>query len=283
MSLRVTPFDAPLGAEISGLDLTRAVDEPTLETVKQALRDHHVIVFRDQKITPEQQIAFSRRFGPLQIHVLAQFLLPGHPEILVVSNVIEDGKPIGLGDAGRYWHSDLSYKPVPSLGSLLHARELPPEGGNTLFANLHRAYDLLPDATKKRLEGARAQHDYQKRHDALRKETGVRPELTEAQKAQVQGAVHPVVRTHPESGRKALFVSEGFSTRILDWDEADSDAMLSDLFARSVVPENIYRHVWRPHDMVFWDNRSVVHLATPVPAGMRRTMYRTTVEGDVPA
>ena len=121
--------EAPLGAEVLGLDLSRPVSDETFRRIHRAHLDHHVLVFRDLRITPQQQIEFSRRFGPLQIHVLHQFQLPGHPEILVVSNVVEDGKPLGLGDAGHYWHSDLSYKDKPSLGSMLHAQELPAEGG----------------------------------------------------------------------------------------------------------------------------------------------------------
>ncbi len=140
----VRPFDAPVGAEIVGLDIARPIDEADFARIHRAHLDHHVLVFRDQPITPDQHIAFSRRFGPLQIHVLHQFQLEGHPEILIVSNIKKaDGKPIGLGDAGAYWHSDLSYKPHPSLGSLLHAQELPSEGGDTLFADQHLAWEGL--------------------------------------------------------------------------------------------------------------------------------------------
>ncbi|MDK9939998.1 TauD/TfdA family dioxygenase, partial [Klebsiella pneumoniae] len=119
-----------------------------------------MLVFREQRITPAQQIAFSRRFGELQIHVLKQFLLPGHPEILIVSNIVENGQPIGLGDAGKFWHSDLSYKELPSLGSMLHAQELPEEGGDTLFADMHKAWDSLPEALRKAIEGRTAAHSY---------------------------------------------------------------------------------------------------------------------------
>ncbi len=151
-----------MGAEIAGLDLARPLDDDTFAAVRQAFLDSEgVLILRDQRITPEQ-IAFSRRFGPLEIHVLRQFLLDGHPEILLVSNVIENGKPVGLGDAGRYWHSDLSYVAEPSLGSLLHAREILSEGGDTSFANLYAAYAALPADIKRRIDGRRAVHSYRK-------------------------------------------------------------------------------------------------------------------------
>ena len=134
-SFDIRPFDAPLGAEIIGLDLSRPLSDADFARVHRAHLDHALLVFRDQRITPEQQIAFSRRFGPLQVHVLKQFLLAGHPEIFIISNIVEQGQPIGLADAGKFWHSDLSYKEFPSLGSMLLAQELPEEGGDTLFAS----------------------------------------------------------------------------------------------------------------------------------------------------
>jgi len=281
-ALSITPLDAPLGASVTGLDLTRPVDDTTFRAVHRAHLDHHVLVFRDQRITPAQQIEFSRRFGRLEIHVLHQFLLPGHPEILIVSNVKENGKPIGLGDAGQYWHSDLSYKERPSLGSLLHAQELPSEGGDTLFANMHLAWDTLPTDLQKRVEGLKAEHSYLAKYAEMQKRSPWRPDLTDEQKAQVRPAIQPVVRTHPETGRKALFVSEHFTTRILGVSETESRELLDLLFAHSVKPEHLYRHQWQPHDMVFWDNRSVMHLAAGCPDHLRRKLHRTTVEGDTP-
>lgn len=281
-SVRINRFDAPLGAELTGLDLGQPLDEDLFRRIHQAHLDHHVLVFRDQRITPSQQIAFSRRFGPLQIHVLRQFQLKTHPEILVVSTVKEDGKPIGLGDAGHFWHSDLSYKERPSLGSMLHAQELPAEGGDTLFANMHLAYDTLPPALRNAVEGRVAEHDYLAQYAELQRRNPWRPNLTAAQIAEVRPVAHPVVRTHPETGRRALFVSEHFTTRIVGLPEDESRALLDELFAHSVRPQHVYRHQWRPHDMVFWDNRSLMHLAAGCPEGQRRTLYRTTIEGDVP-
>jgi len=279
---QIRPLDAAVGAEVIGLDLSQPLAEEDFRRIHRAHLDHHVVVFRDQRITPAQQIDFSRRFGALEIHVLHQFQLAGHPEILIVSNVRENGKPIGLGDAGHFWHSDLSYKEKPSLGSLLHARELPREGGDTLFANMHAAWDALPAELQRKVEGLRAEHTYLAKYKELQRRSPWRPDLTPEQIAQVKPALQPVVRTHPENGRKALFVSEHFTTRIVGLPEDESRALLDELFAHSVKPEFVYRHQWREHDLVFWDNRSLMHLAAGTPETERRVMYRTTIEGDLP-
>jgi taurine dioxygenase len=279
-TLQIRPFEAPLGAEVIGLRLAQPLADANFARIHRAHLDHHLLVFRDQRITPEQQIGFSRRFGPLQVHVLHQFLLQDHPEILLVSNVVENGRPVGLGDAGLYWHSDLSYKERPSLGSMLLARELPAEGGDTLFANMHLAWDTLPAPLRAAVAGRFAEHSYLAKYEELRARSPWRPKLSEAQIAEVAAVVHPVVRTHPESGRKALFVSEHFTTGIVGLPVDESRDLLAQLFAHSVRPEHLYRHRWQPFDMVFWDNRSLMHLATGCPEHMRRHMHRTTIEGD---
>lgn len=280
-AFEIRPFEGPLGAEVLGLDLNQPVDDATFAQLHRAHLDHHVLVFRDQRITPAAHVAFSRRWGPLEVHVLRNFQLPGHPEILQVSNVRdEQGRPLGLGDAGVFWHSDLSYKEKPSLGSLLHAQELPAEGGDTLFANQHLAYDELPQALKDTIRGLKAEHSYLARYEELRARNPWRPALTEAQVAEVRPTVHPVVRRHPETGRLALFVSEHFTTRIVGLPEDESRDLLQQLFALSTRPSLVYRHRWQPHDLVFWDNRSVMHLATGCPEHLRRHLHRTTVEGD---
>jgi taurine dioxygenase len=280
--IEITPFEGPLGAEITGLDLNQPLADDDFKRIHRAHLDHHVIVFRDQRITPEQHIDFSRRFGPLQIHLLHQFQLSGHPEILIVSNVMENGKPIGLGDAGHFWHSDLSYKETPSLGSLLHAQELPAEGGDTLFANMHLAWDTLPQALRDAVKGRFAEHTYLAKYAELQKRSPWRPNLSAEQIAQVKPVVQPIVRTHPETGRRALFVSEHFTTRVIDISEDESRDLLQALFDHSVREEHLYRHQWREHDLVFWDNRSLMHLAAGTPDHLRRKMYRTTIEGDTP-
>lgn len=280
--IAIQPFDGPLGAEVTGLDLSRPLSSADFQRIHRAHLDHHVLVFRDQRITPDQQVAFSARFGPLQRHVLKQFALPENHDVLIVSNIVEDGKPIGLGDAGHFWHSDLSYKEQPSLGSFLLAQELPSEGGDTLFANQHLAWERLPAALQRTIAPLRAEHTYLARYAELQERSPWRPNLTAEQVAEVKPVTHPVVRTHPESGRKALFVSEHFTTRIVGLPEDESRALLEELFAVSTRADLQYRHVWRDGDMVFWDNRSVMHLATGTPPHLRRKLYRTTVEGDAP-
>jgi taurine dioxygenase len=278
----IRPLPGSFAAEVVGLDLSQPLADDDFRRIHRAHLDHHVLVFRDQHITPQQQIDFSRRFGPLQIHVLHQFQLPGHPEILIVSNIVENGQPVGLGDAGAYWHSDLSYVEKPSLGSMLLAQELPAEGGDTLFADQHAAWDALPEALKARVRHLRAEHSYLAKYEELRARSPWRPKLSDQQVAQVKPSVHPVVRQHPETGRLGLFVSEHFTTRIVGLPDDESRALLAELFEHSTRPEFQYRHVWRDGDMVFWDNRSVVHLATGCPDHLRRRLNRTTIEGSVP-
>ena len=278
----IRPLAGHVGAEIIGLDLRLPLNDQDFASIHRAHLDHHVVVFRDQRITPQQQIDFSRRFGVLQIHVLKQFLLAGHPEILIVSNIVENGQPVGLGDAGKYWHSDLSYKELPSLGSMLHAQELPSEGGDTLFADMHRAWDTLPSALREAVEGRQAVHSYTARYSEGKNAANWRPTLTADQLAQVVTVTHPVVRTHPENGRKALFVSEGFTTHIVGIPQDESRDLLQQLYAHSVREDNVYRHQWQAHDMVFWDNRSLIHLAAGCPDHLRRKLYRTTIQGDAP-
>ena len=278
----VRPFAAALGAEVLNLDLSQPLSEPHFEPLRQAFASHHVLVFRKQNITPQQHIDFSRRFGPLQIHVLKQFQLPGHPEILQISNIRENGQPIGLGDAGAFWHSDLSYKAVPSLGSLLHARELPRLGGDTHFANMHLAWETLPADLQARLLPLKAEHTYVKRYEEQRAKAPWRPALTQQQLAEVSPVVHPVVATHPENGRRSLFVNEHFTSRIVGLPRQESDELLQYLFAHSIQPEFIYTHNWEEDDIVLWDNRSVIHLAGGTPDNERRRLNRTTVEGTPP-
>lgn len=282
-TFRIEPLAPPLGAEVTGLDLSRRLDAQDFDRLHEAHLAHHVLVFRDVHITPAQQVAFTGLWGPLQRHVLHPFALPGQPEVLVVSNILENGRPIGLGDAGAFWHSDLSYKPRPSLGSFLHAQELPATGGDTLFANQHLAWEKLPQSLRAAVAGRQAEHSYLKKYAELQRRSPWRPDLSAEQVAQVAPAVHPIVRTHPETGRQALFVSEHFTTRIVGLPDDESRQILDELFAFSTRSEFVYRHRWQPHDLVFWDNRSLLHLATGCPDDQRRRLNRTTIEGDVPA
>lgn len=272
-----------LGTEILDLDLGEPLDDSTVATLQRLLALRGLLVFRDQKnLSPERHVEVSRKFGALEVHVQKRYHHTAHPEILVVSNVVENGTPIGLADAGKYWHSDLSYLAEPSLGSLLHAQELPKDGsGDTIFTDMRAAYDALDDATRQRLIGLIAEHSYLARNQA---QAAVNPDrkIDATQAATVPPVEHPVVRAHPVTGRPALFVSEGFTTRIVNLPEDESKDLLQRLFAHSVEPRFHYRHTWRDHDLVFWDNRSTMHLATGCPASERRTLYRTTVRGDRP-
>ncbi len=282
-NFEIRPFDGVVGAEAVGLDLREPLDDGEFARIRDGFDRNSVLVFRDQQdLDPGSHIAFSRRFGELEVHVQKRFLLDGHPEILIVSTAKnEEGQPIGLADAGRYWHSDLSYMPKPSMGSLLHSRVLPAEGGDTLFASQHAAYETLPKAISTRIEALHAEHSYLARNEAQRaKSTEVRPDLDEAQRKSVPPVIHPVVRIHPATKRRTLFVSEGFTTRITDLPEDESRDLLPALFQHQTKPDFIYRHKWRPGDLVMWDNRAVLHLAAGGPPGMVRTMYRTTVKGD---
>jgi taurine dioxygenase len=274
----IRPLGAALGAEVIGVDLGRPLSHGDFQRIHQAHLDHHVLVFRDQRITPAQQIAFSRRFGPLQIHVLNQFQLAGPPEVLIVSNVIENGKPIGLGDAGHFWHSDLSYKehrawfPAARAGTARRRRR------HAVRQHAHRVGEPAGGAAA---QGGRS-HRRAHVSGAVRGAAGAQPVASEpdagADRAgQARGASGG--RTHPETGASALFVSEHFTTRIVGLPDDESRAMLEELFAHSVQP-SVYRHQWREHDLVFWDNRSLLHLAAGTPDQLRRVMYRTTIEGD---
>ena len=203
--------------------------------------------------------------------------LEGFPHIIEVKKLEHE-----TVNFGGIWHSDTTYLQEPPMGSMLLSKEVPPYGGDTLFANMHLAYDTLPAALRNAVQGKRAVHSYLAKYGQLQKEGNWRPNLSAQQVAQVQAVSHPVVRTHPENGRRALFVSEGFTTHIEGLPEDESRQLLDELFAHSVRPEHIYRHRWQPHDLVFWDNRSLIHLAGGTPDHLRRKLYRTTIEGDVP-
>lgn len=281
--MQIRPLSPTLASEVLDLDLNQPVDDATVAALQAALDERGLLVFRDQQnLTPAQHVAFSRRFGPLEVHVQKKFHHAQHPEILIVSNENREGQPIGLADAGRYWHSDLSYLGEPSLGSLLHAQILPSEGGDTLFTDMRAAFDALPAEEQKRLSTLTAEHSYLARNQA---QAAINPnrKLDEATARTVPPVEHPVVRRHPGTGRAALFVSEGFTTRILELPETESTETLQRLFRHSVEPRFNYRHKWQPHDLVFWDNRSTMHLATGCPPELARTLFRTTVRGDRPA
>ena len=284
----IRPSGVALGAEVLGLDLARPLDEASFARISDAFDRHAVLVFRGQNLTPEQHIDFSRRFGPLQVNVRSEFNRQGYPEIYIVSNVLVDGKPIGSRDAGRYWHSDICYVQKPSRCSLLYGHEIPMRDGvalgDTMFASTTAAYDALPDDLKRRLVGLRAANSYNAMYERKVQDFGLRPPLTAETRAQYPAdAVHPVIRTHPRTGRKSIYVCEGYTTHIEGVSEAESRALLTALFEQVVRPEFVYRHRWRVGDLVMWDNCATQHkVSFDYELPLRRRLERTTVEGDVP-
>ena len=270
-----------LGIEVIGLDLSRPVDDASIAQLRDALSENCLLLFRNQKLTPEQHIAFSRRFGELQPHILKDFNMGSHPELFVVSNIKNDGKPIGRAGAGQYWHSDVSYVSEPSLGSVMYAIEVPPTGGDTMFANMYKAYETLSEPVRRFLEGLEAEHDFAHSQTTQIASKGYTRTASAEEIAKVPPVLHPVIRTHPESKRNALYVNLGFTTRIVGLAPDESRVVLDFLFAHSTKPQFVYRHQWRVGDVVFWDNRSAMHCAIDdYGPNDRRHMVRTTIKGD---
>lgn len=293
--INVTRAGRNCGAEISGVDLSKPLSDEQFEQVAKAFFDNEVVVFRNQKLKPEEQIAFTRRFGILEEHVRKESRLAGHPEILIISNLLDDnGKAIGAQDAGRFWHSDLSYKKEPSMLSALYSIEVPEKGGkvygDTGFATTIAAYEALPEETKRKIDGLKNVHSYrfyrQKNYRAQQEEkarggrTIQEHEPTEEQLRSVPDVETPVVRTHPVTKKKGLFINEAHTSKIVGMSDTESEALLNELYAHIRKPEFIYHHSWRPGDLLMWDNCAVQHKATfDYDLPMRRLMYRTTVRG----
>jgi taurine dioxygenase len=268
-TLTVEKLTPQIGAEIHGVDLGRPLDEPAFKQIHDALIENCVIFFRDQHLTPESQKAFGRLFGELAVHPAAPGLVQGHPEILVI-HADENSKHV----AGEDWHSDVSCDPEPPMGSVLYMKELPAVGGDTLFASMYAAYDALSEPMKRMLEGMtalhRGEHVYRGRYgvnDAGR----VFPE-----------AEHPVIRTHPVSGRKALFVNRFFTTRIVQLSRLESEGVLGMLYRHIETPEFHCRFRWRVNSVAFWDNRCAQHHALWDYYPQRRHGHRVTIKGARP-
>jgi alpha-ketoglutarate-dependent taurine dioxygenase len=287
-----------LGAEISGVELSGPVTESAFAEIARAFFENGVVFLRGQRLAPREQVAFTRRFGELEHHVRKESRLPDFPEVLVVSNVLDKaGNPIGAQDAGRFWHSDLSYKAQPSLLSALYALEVPFRDGTALgdtsFASAAAAYDALPPEMKRRIAGLKSVHSYRyyraKNAAAQRDEQArggravIEHAPTEEQLKSVPDVASPVVRTHPVTGRKALFVNEAHTSHIAGMDAAESEALLGELYRHLAQPEFVYRHRWEPGDLLMWDNCSAQHKATfDYDLPLRRLMHRTTVRGSAP-
>jgi alpha-ketoglutarate-dependent taurine dioxygenase len=275
----IYPIKRRFGAEIVGLDLSDDLADAEFRRIEQAWFDASLLVFRDLVMTPEQHIGFTRRFGPLHIMTPLHYNLPGHPEVMVLTNLEEGGKPLGIRRAGMGWHSDGEDKRLPNAGSFLYAHRIPAEGGDTLFADMYAAYDELPDETKRCIAGRRARFS---RADMHHVHYPHEPALTEQQKRDRPDVFHPLVRTHPRSGRRALYIGR-WARDVEGMDPDEGRALIEQLFAYASSERFVYCHKWRVHDAVLWDNRCMLHCATGFDESRcTRLMHRTTLEGDVP-
>jgi len=273
-SIAIRPVSAAVGAEILGLDLADALPASTIEAIRGALFEHGVVFFRDQKLTPEQHVAFAQRFGAINVNRFFK-AVDGHPMIAEVRK-----EPEQTGNIGGSWHTDHSYDQAPAMGSILYAREVPETGGDTLFASMYGAYDALSDGLKQTLERLQAVHS--SRHvfgvDAYAERGDLKGRYLNPEAA-TQDAVHPVVVRHPGSGRKALYVNAAFTVRIVGWTDEESRPLLQYLYHHASRPEFSYRFQWREGSIAFWDNRCTWHYALNDYHGQRRLMHRITVEG----
>ena len=280
MAIEIRYSDAPLGHEICGVDLAQPLSDSTFADIEKAFNDCGVVVIRDQKLTPAQHLAFTRRLGETERYPVGNFTLPGHDDILVVSNILENGQPIGLIDAGRNWHSDMLFTEKPPRCSLLYGLEVPQQDGkavgDTLFASTAAAYEGLPDDLKNRLTGLKARHSF-------RTYAGTKTDGREKEGAAFPDVVHPLVRTHPITGKKCLYLSHSLTQTIGDRSETETADLVRQLIAHITSAPYVYRHNWRVGDLVIWDNCSSMHRAMfDYALPQRRRMHRTTVTGGRP-
>ena len=274
-NVTITPLGAALGARVSGVDLSRDLDDETFETVHWAFLEHLVLVFPGQSLTPERQVAFTRRFGAVEPHPLrSRPGVKGFPEVMILENA--PGRPNARGDE---WHSDITCAERPPALSLLYALAVPEGRGDTMFCNMYRAYETLSDGMKRMLDGLSAVHTAEKlaeRNNQPGTDANPIPDVPPP-------VVHPVVRTHPETRRKALFVNVSFSDSFVDMTRDESAPLLSYLYAHAPKPENVYRHRWTVGDVLMWDNRCAMHYAVAdYDDTSPRLMHRTTAAGDRP-
>ena len=277
-SFAVTPLTPHTGAEVVGLDFTETIEPETRATLNRAFSEHHVLVMRDQHFTPEQFRLAAQVFGDLQVHDKKEHHVPGHPEVYYVSNdEIVNGRRIIPGET---FHTDHSNHPRPPKATMLFAVELPSSGGDTQYVNMHDAYDDLPQGVKRRIDGLKAVHVYLSKYSP-------RPlgHISEDSRRDVPPpGIHPLVRTHPENGRKALFLNPVRMESIIGMEDQDALALIDELMRHATQKKYEYRHRWRHGDWVLWDNRSVMHQANPdYDMSERRYLYRLMLRGEVPA
>ena len=273
-ALRGRPLSPALGAEILGIDLRDDIDAQVFAQIRDAWHQNLVIVLRGQNMSEEDQVRFAEKFGPPAVIHTKQFVR-NHPAVMLISNIREDGKPIGaLPDGEMHFHTDQCHQERPAMASMLYALEVPRAGGNTLFANGYTAYETLPPEIKRRIDGRKALNAYDYETAATKRGT----RLTQS----VPSYAHPVVRTHPATGRKALYVNRLMTVRIEGLPAQESDNLLAMLFDHQERREFIYEHVWRVGDLVIWDNRCTLHARTDFSPDERRLMRRVTILGEKP-
>jgi taurine dioxygenase len=274
-ALDIRPISGALGAEIFGVELARELDAEAVAAIRGALLDHLVIFFRDQDLPPDRFLAFARRFGTTVEYPLVKGI-DGYPEIIRVAKLEHERV-----NFGGIWHSDTTYLEIPPMGTLLVAREVPPYGGDTLFANMYLAYETLSDGMKRLLQDLRGVSSSAKADASKTREDRIRSDPTSNSHAEFL-AEHPVVRTHPETGRKALYVNVAHTTSFAGMTEAESAPILEYLFRHQTRPEFTCRFAWRVGSLAFWDNRAVQHNPINDYHGFRRVMHRITLAGDKP-
>jgi taurine dioxygenase len=277
-AIQVRKIGAALGAEISGIDLAQPPAPEVFAEIRQAWLDHLVIRFRGQQLSEPQLLAFSGLFGELDPpgpNPYGKAFLPEHPEMNVISNIKSDGVPIGgLGDGEAIWHADMTYVERPPMAAILHALEVPPEGGDTYWANMYLAYETLPASLKGEVERRMAVHDATYNSAGMLRK-GYQ-DITDPRQA--PGARHPLVRVHGETGRKSLFLGRRRNSYIIGLSLAASEALLDELWAHAAQPQFIFRQQWRPGDVLVWDNRCTLHRRDAFDPSARRLMHRTQIK-----
>jgi taurine dioxygenase len=278
MAATYAPLCAGFGLETRDVDLARALSDAEFAGIEAAFFRGQVLVLRAQSLTASQFLAFAQRLGPPEPHVIEQFHHPAHADILILSNRRDDGRPLGLADAGTYFHTDYSYLQVPARATMLYSIEVPARGGDTLFANQYAAYDDLTDAMKARLAPLLAVHHYGNRDVIDETSRTAASRLNEEQKARMPLVTHPIVRRHPVTGRKALYAVSGSSYGIVGMGQTEARALLEELAAHATQPRYCYSLAYGVGDVVIWDNASLLHSATLVHPDDPRTLWRITVK-----